>query len=381
MKKRFEKIALLLITTLVMLIFMEIVLQFLPVTDPFAQEKILNRYIPRYIPSSHMRDYQFSSFSDEGLKDVDSEVVFSTNSYGFRGDDLQMPKPENEYRIFMVGGSTTECLLLNEDKEICRILQNSLNEKIDDGKDIKVYNAGKSGDRIYDHTAMISQRIVQLQPDMIILFSGINDLAAGISGFDYLLFAQVKDVKASYFRQIVWVSTEFQLPRRLYNLYYVFAPKENVALVASRTNYREKIKLRQSKPLSKEIPDLDLSPYEIHLRSIAGLGKAHGFEVLFMTQATTWNSENPEAEDWHWMNSTGDRQIREDLMDLALEQYNDKVRQVAEEMDVPLFDLVKILPKSLEYFYDDCHFNNNGALVAGNRVADFIVENGIIISE
>jgi lysophospholipase L1-like esterase len=334
MKKLFEKIAILLVTTVVMLIFMEIVLQFLPVADPFEHEKTLVRYIPRYIPSSHRRDYQFTSYMEEDLSGVDAEAVFSTNSYGYRGDELLMPKPKNEFRIFMVGGSTTECLILNDDIEICRVLQQNLNEKIHDDVQVKVYNAGKSGDRIFDHTAMISQRIVQLDPDMVILFSGVNDLAAGISGFDYLHYQSTSNVKASYFRQMVWIATELQLPRRLYNLYNVLAPKENIELITSRTNYRQKVDLRRSKPLSDEIPRVNLSPYEGHLRTIVGIGAVHDFKVLFMTQATSWNSNDPETEKWHWMSNAGDRQLREDLLDSALEKYNDSMRQVGEEMDV-----------------------------------------------
>ena len=53
--------------------------------------------------------------------------VFTTNNMGFRGDELTMPKPANEFRIFMVGGSTTECLYLDDSKALTRVLQNELN--------------------------------------------------------------------------------------------------------------------------------------------------------------------------------------------------------------------------------------------------------------
>ena len=117
---------------------------------------------------------------EDGLPGVKGPNVFTTNNMGFRGDELTMPKPANEFRIFMVGGSTTECLYLDDSKAITRVLQNELNQQPLNNLTVKVYNAGKSGDAIDDHCSMIVQRIVQLQHDMIILFAGINDLTRSI---------------------------------------------------------------------------------------------------------------------------------------------------------------------------------------------------------
>ncbi len=384
MKKILVNLATLTITAVVMLLLLELILVFVPVPDPFENEKILSRYIPRYIPSAHTRNYTFQISTEEGLTGVDSTAVFTTNSYGFRGDEMAVPKPEDEFRIFMVGGSTTECLILDDSKDLCRIVQQNLNDMTPRDMNIAVYNAGKSGDRIYDHMAMISQRIVQFEPDMIIVFAGINDLAAGIGGFDYLHYPPQSGGKASFIRQIVWLSTEFQLPRRLYSLYNVISPRGGVTLfqsIASKTNYREKVEFRRSQPLSDEIPRVNLAPYAAHLRSLAGIAEAHDFQLVYMTQASTWNSEEPEAEEWHWMTYVGNRQLREDLMDSALEQYNDVMREIGEEQNVPVYDLAESAPKSLTYFYDDCHFTNVGAETFGFELAEFLIDENLISRE
>ena len=48
-------------------------------------------------------------------------------------------------------------------------------------------------------------------------------------------------------------------------------------------------------------------------------------------------------------------------MHLAMETLNDVMRGVAEDLDVPLYDVAKMLPKASTHFYDDVHFNTRGA--------------------
>jgi lysophospholipase L1-like esterase len=101
--------------------------------------------------------------------------------------------------------------------------------------------------------------------------------------------------------------------------------------------------------------------------------------MILITQQTTWNSSiDPEAQNWHWQLFRDGVTYREDYMDEALESLNDAMRQIALEHAVPLYDLAKVMPKSLEYFYDDVHFNVKGARTAGTHLAAFILENGLI---
>ena len=64
----------------------------------------------------------------------------------------------------------------------------------------------------------------------------------------------------------------------------------------------------------------------------------------------------------------------EDDMHQAMERVNDSMRETANSMDVPIYDLARSMPKSTEFFYDDVHFNTNGARVAGTQLAALILE-------
>jgi hypothetical protein len=120
---------------------------------------------------------------------------------------------------------------------------------------------------------------------------------------------------------------------------------------------------------------------------------ANGFRIVFMTQQTTWNSVvDPTAKAHHWMRyragasdprhpgSTTGATFREDLMDAAMERLNDTMRDVCTRDSIPLYDLARTLPKSLQYFYDDCHFNVAGAAGAGKGIAQFMVAHRLVPS-
>ena len=69
-----------------------------------------------------------------------------------------------------------------------------------------------------------------------------------------------------------------------------------------------------------------------------------------------------------------DVRYQEEDMDAALERMNDVMREVADSGHVLLYDLARQMPKSTEFFYDDVHFNSNGARVAGMEIAGLILE-------
>jgi hypothetical protein len=74
----------------------------------------------------------------------------------------------------------------------------------------------------------------------------------------------------------------------------------------------------------------------------------------------------------HWLLTVGKIRYREQYLQNGLQVFNDTMRAVAARHSVLFFDLPKVLPPSGYYFYDDCHFNNNGSITAAKMLADFI---------
>jgi lysophospholipase L1-like esterase len=341
-----------------------------PMPDPYAAQ----RRMPRFIPSAHQPDQVYRIVIEPALPGVnpvhENRVnEFTTNNLGFRGDELVRPKPARELRIFTVGGSTMESIVLDDSRDAAHLLQKNLDLALEE-HDVRVYNAGKSGNRSYDHLAMVSQRIAHLEPDVLVVFAGINDLMAGLFGVDYLHLESRQIGRNDLFK---FLAAESQLYRRAYGAARRFrrrTAREIQETIAFETNYDEKVALQNSFPAIDAPPRMDLDSYATNLRSILAVARAAGARVIFMTQATTWNSQiDPEASTWHWMRLRQNGVYREDLMEAALESYNDVMRDVAAVEQVELVDLAATMPKSLEFFYDDVHFNDAGARVAAAKLA------------
>ena len=101
------------------------------------------------------------------------------NSHGFRGEELGQEKTDDkEYRIFVLGGSALYGIFATSDNTtIPGYLQEFYNEFTTD-RDVRVINAGVNGHESFAETYILKNKIIDLDPDLIIVFDGWNDLGA-----------------------------------------------------------------------------------------------------------------------------------------------------------------------------------------------------------
>lgn len=366
--------------TVGVLLAAELALRLVPVADPYARFKQRAPASP-FIRSAFPPGLSISTNVEPGLPGMRGPNRFSTNAAGFRGPELVDPKPVDEVRIFLVGGSTTEGFYLDDGQALHSTLAASLQACYPDRR-IRVYNAGKSGDRSDDHVAMVVHRIIHAEPDVVVVFAGINDLLAGIMGYDFRHPApSVAPPRFGLTHQVRFLVTEFQLPRRLYYLAKRLRPRdEEDALqeIPLTSQYASVVALRQAAPELDSMPPVDTASYERSLRTLAGAVQANRASIAFMTQQTTWAGGDSVAAAWHWMRLRDGRAWRADSLDVALEALNRAMRRVAKDVGAPLIDLVALLPKSSRYFYDDVHFNVEGARVAGQAIGAALVGAGLL---
>lgn len=103
-------------------------------------------------------------------------TTLNINNFGFRGPDISFEKPENTIRIFMVGGSTTYGAgSTNDNTTIPGYLQTLLNQK-NLKYDIEVINAGISAYFSLPETNLIKNKLLNFEPDLIIVYDGWNDI-------------------------------------------------------------------------------------------------------------------------------------------------------------------------------------------------------------
>ena len=128
------------------------------------------------------REFTNSSFDNFDTEYIDEKLtpcnncVVTTNSLGFRGSEFSKDKPDTTYRIFAVGGSTTHgATLVNDDETWPAYLQQKFNQ-IDLEVTVEVINVGIMAATTEQESKMIKDRLVDYDPDLIIMYDGWNDI-------------------------------------------------------------------------------------------------------------------------------------------------------------------------------------------------------------
>jgi len=273
-------------------------------------------------------------------------------------------------------------LYLDDSDAVTTVLQRNLARVATPGRTVKVYNAGKSGDRSDDHISMLVHRLVHLQPDLVIVMLGFNDLRISLAGFDFRHF----DPRPAFttapappplkLRDFVILSaTEFQLGRRVFYAVERVRPRSMVEVqqtIALRSSDGAAARRAERAPVSTKPPRGDTAAFRHNVESLVGISHGQGVPIVLVTQGSTWGSPDTVMRRWHWMLAVGDSAYPEAGMIRGLDELNDITRSVARERAVPLYDLARLIPATSQHYYDDAHFNVAGAKLAGESLAAFI---------
>ena len=96
------------------------------------------------------------------------------NSEGFRGPEFLKEKPDNTYRIFVLGGSTT--FGYKNDFETWPHYLQEIFDTVDLNYNVEIINAGISSGWSGSETKLISEKILNYNPDMLMVYDGWNDV-------------------------------------------------------------------------------------------------------------------------------------------------------------------------------------------------------------
>lgn len=113
-------------------------------------------------------DFRYSNFVPFTLKPNIRRGKFFTNSLGYRSDEFLVKKPENTYRIIVIGDSFVSSMEDDNSNAWPQAMQKLLRQKL--GSRIEVINAGFHGGYSPDaYYAYLKSEGLNLNPDMIVL--------------------------------------------------------------------------------------------------------------------------------------------------------------------------------------------------------------------
>lgn len=257
-------------------------------------------------------------------------LVMTSNSLGFRGEEIAVPKPAGVYRIVCLGGSTTYDELVSDADTFAVQLQAALRKARPDRK-IEVVNAGVPSYTSAESLANLAFRCIELQPDLILDYDNVNDVRPRFyRNFDNAYFNYRKIWDGS---NRLWQKGEGELESGI-NLFLQRLPPDDNGDQASNARRA------------------GTHAFERNLTSIAGIAKAHGIDVAFATVICDPQDPNAQAP----------------LIDGIVEQ-NEVMKRVAAAQGALLIDLAAQFPKG-DYFDDPVHNNPAGAKEKARIIAD-----------
>lgn len=260
------------------------------------------------------------------------EYQLRTDSNGFIKPSFIHQNPQ--IQIFFLGGSTTECENVDEEYRFPyltgRILEQKLKLKINSD------NGAKSGNNSIHSINIIINKLLPLNPDVIVLMHNINDLSA-------LFF------EGSYWNNNPTISTiscaNKNIDRNLKNDQWKYSSWYN-KLLANKIEQDKIIKL-----------------FEENLKIFIAISRSKNITPVLMTQA------NRIENDPNFKTERNNKELDQLYQNLYI-KFNNSIRKIALEQNILLIDLAKQIPGDKKYIYDVVHFNKEGSVLAGKLIAN-----------
>ena len=125
-----------------------------------------------------------------------------------------------------------------------------------------------------------------------------------------------------------------------------------------------------------------LAPFKQNLSLLIEMGQANGSQVILMTQPSLYR---PDISDdakkvLYMLNNEAigpDKKWSYHTAYQAMEQYTDMVRSLADQYQVPCIDLDAVIPKTMDYFYDDVHYRTQTFDMIAQTIAEELLTRGI----
>jgi len=227
----------------------------------------------------------------------------ATDKNGFIGPSIIHTNPD--LQIIFLGGSTTECLYMQEHERFPYLVGRQLEAALH--KKVNTYNGGVSANESMHSLNVLMNKVLPLKPQMVVLMHNINDLVVlrsqGTYWYPHSLKSHVQNAKT--------LLTRYEFP-------------------ATKHQATEQ--------------DL-IAEFSMNLRTFIAVCRIRNIQPVLMTQAN--------------------RVEQDDLY----HRFNEVILEVGKQENVVVIDLAKAIPKQPELIYDSYHYTAKGAALAADTIS------------
>ena len=387
MKIRFwQKIAILVLAIFVSVVFFELLLR-LTSAEPENLAKLKSSSLFLY---ENKPNAQFTYGGERGEFNIEIKI----NNYGFRDEEFSKERPEGVYRIAVLGDSHEEALQVSLYDTWQKIMAAKLGQSL--GIKVETYNFGISGYGTDQQWLTLKEKVWQFSPDLVILAFSPNDIGDTYKnklvrlkeGKIDVISAQERAggnflgrlLRNTYvYHLVVKVSSVNQLSKRVVDKIRVkilgFPPEGRFYLSDAQLVSGPFEVIASQKNPPKEV----IETWQLVVALLADMKKQaqdHGAEFL-----VTINIPRNQVDEADWDKLRN--QYHLDKESSMAYQINEVLSQMTNESGVTFYDPRLDATnwkedKGILHFPVDGHFNQNGHIFMGEKVADFILSNNLV---
>lgn len=276
----------------------------------YYASKIIDNNVGRFIKLREHKPNQerFERPSRNYMKHVAPDTIerkyyrINTDENGFIGPSSIHANPD--FKIVFLGGSTTECLYLEEEQRFPYLVGRQLEKAL--GKKINSYNGGVSANESMHNINILLNKVLPMKPQIVVMMENINDLvvlrAMGSYWYPHSLKSHVQTAKNVFTRHELFPGTNTQDEQQL------------------------------------------LLEFQRNLETFIAICRIRDILPVLMTQANRVQG------------------------DLLYHQFNQKIREVGQKHDVLVIDLAQAIPQKAALLYDSYHYTAIGSQMAAEVI-------------
>jgi lysophospholipase L1-like esterase len=305
---------------------------------------------------------------EQTIQNSDSLVIkpyrLRTDQDGFVLPAHNHPQPD--CRIVFLGASTTLCLFVEEENRFPYLVGKILEEKT--GKKINTYNSGVGGNNSLNSLDILINKLIPLQPRIVVLLHNINDLTTLLYGKTYWTSGRETSPIIDFYPYKTLHGTKalLTLARDTYipNLHFAFRK-----LVHSLKGPKDDFARRPGTVIQVDQEYLT-GEFQASLESFIDLCKVRKIQPVLMTQQNRFKANPDPVIAAPFRQIEADYGISYQVFQELYASFNELIRETGRKQGVPVIDLARLIPAEKEYIYDPVHFNDAGSRLAARIIAD-----------
>jgi hypothetical protein len=299
---------------------------------------------------------------------------------GFRGGSGPVSKPPGEFRIACLGGSTTYGSTVPAPEEAYPAqLEAELRRRTQ--RKIRVVNAGAAGWASLESLINLQTRVLDLDPDLVIVYHNINDVAPRLVWPP----AVYRGDRSGSLLHSAGLDSAVPLPEQLalVRIFLVATGRirshldlaESLGRIAATNQYFRFIQQKADGSYPSEIfrkisaeKMLAANPpiyFRRNLESIVAIARAHRVVPVLATFA--WSEK-----------VSYDPSLTSPEIVGAMREQNEVVRAIGREQQVAVYDFAAEMPDDPALYVGALHFTVEGSRVQARLFADFLLREGLV---